>query len=376
VARKKIAYIVSMKNGLPAFTYREIEELKKLGLDVVCLIMRSGHGPYMPKPNWDVIQVKKLDFILTFLSFVTKKPILFLKTIYEAIKDRGLIHFLLAISFTKYLRLRNTDVIYCNEGKHALWIGYYCHLFTGLPLTVLVHAEMVDTRHKILLTKKGVDRCRKIITVTDYNKDHIVKQFDVPHDKVEVIRLFADFEKDDRLKVLIVGEYAERKGHETLLKAIQQPGLDGYKVWVVGGGNWGDEYFDVPKYVEEHNLQDRVTIWGRVSEELLRLLYQNCDVFCLPSRTSRKGVTEGLPVALMEAMFFGKPVISTYHTGIPELVPQILVEEGDHEALAAALVRLQAAELRQKLGEANRRIVEEEYSKRNVREIGEILKHN
>ena len=371
---KKVAYIVSMKNGLPAFTFREIEELLGLDVDVDCFIMRSGKGVYMPKPEWIVVKIRKLDFIITFLKFVFQHPICFVKTAVEAIKDKGTIHFLIAIYFSKYLRLRKTDIIYCNEGKHALWIGYYCHLFTNLPLTVLVHAEMVDTTNKVRLTQKGVNKCCKIITVTEYNKKRIIKQFNVPDDKVEVIRLFADFKKDSHLRVMIVGEYAERKGHETLLKAIQQQGLDDYKVWVVGGGNWGDEYFDVTRYVEENNLNDRVVIWGKVSEELLKLLYENCDIFCLPSQTSRKGVTEGLPVSLMEAMFFGKPVISTYHTGIPELVPEILIEEGDCKALAQALIRLRSSELRQKLGAKNKEIVEQRYSKKNVQRIAQILR--
>ena len=176
--------------------------------------------------------------------------------------------------------------------------------------------------------------------------------------------------------MLIVGEFSERKGHETLLKAIQEPGMDDFEVWVVGGRPWGKEYFDVQKYVQKHNLQDKVVIWGRVSEELLKLLYKNCDIFCLPSRTTKKGVKEGIPVALMEAMYFAKPIISTYHTGIPELVPEILIPENDYKALAQALIKLKSPELRKELGLKNKKIVEEKYNKRNVEKIAQILREN
>lgn len=371
--QKRVAYIVSMKHGLPAFTHREIVELKRLGLEVDCFVMRDGEGSYMPLPDWHVVRVNWFEMMAALLWFVLRRPLVFAGTVRQALADKGLIHLMIALCFLKHLKARNVEVIYCNEGMHALWIGYYCTLFTGLPLVVIVHAEMVGRNIKVDLTRKCVDQCQKVITISEYNKKHIMAQFGLADDRVEVIRLFADFKQSDELKVLIVGVWAERKGHETLLRAIREPGLEGYKVWVAGGGNWGDEGFDVAGYVKENHLEDQVVIWGKVSEEHLKLLYQSCDIFCLPSKTSASGVKEGLPVALMEGMFFGKPVVSTYHTGIPELVPEILIEENDHLALAEGLRRLGSAELRHEMGERNRRIVMEQYSKANVRRIAEIL---
>ena len=362
-----------MKNGLPAFTYREIVELKRLGLTVDCFVMRKGKGNYMPLPDWHVVRINWLKLIVSLLSFALRNPLRFTSSVCRAVADSGLIHLLIAVYFLKHLERRNVDVIYCNEGVHALWIGYYCKQFTGLPMVVLVHAEMVDRNLNIGLTRKCVDQCYRVITVSEYNKKHILAQFGLADDRVQVVRLFADFKKTDMLRVLIVGVWAERKGHETLLRAIQEPGMEWYKVWVAGGGNWGDEGFDVASYVKKHHLEERVVIWGRVSEELLKLLYESCDIFCLPSKTSTSGVKEGLPVALMEAMFFGKPVISTYHTGIPELVPDILIEEDDHLALAEGLRRLGSGDLRRSMGERNRKIVQEKFSKANVHQIAEIL---
>ena len=65
-------------------------------------------------------------------------------------------------------------------------------------------------------------------------------------------------------------------------------------------------------------------------------------VFVLPSRTSKNGDMEGIPVALMEAMAQGLPVLATRHSGTPELVEHevsgLLCAEGDRDALAANML--------------------------------------
>ena len=68
------------------------------------------------------------------------------------------------------------------------------------------------------------------------------------------------------------------------------------------------------------------------------------DVFLLPSVTGADGDMEGIPVALMEAMAVGIPVLSTEHSGIPELIDSgnsgWLVAENDAQALADKLQAL------------------------------------
>ena len=70
-------------------------------------------------------------------------------------------------------------------------------------------------------------------------------------------------------------------------------------------------------------------------------MLDEADVFLLPSVTGADGDMEGIPVALMEAMAVGIPVISTVHSGIPELVESgksgWLVPENDAQALAERL---------------------------------------
>ncbi|MBL1603589.1 glycosyltransferase, partial [Klebsiella pneumoniae] len=66
--------------------------------------------------------------------------------------------------------------------------------------------------------------------------------------------------------------------------------------------------------------------------------------FLLPSVTASNGDMEGIPVALMEAMASGLPVISTYHSGIPELIDDhkngYLCPERNSEAIAKILYEI------------------------------------
>ena len=70
-------------------------------------------------------------------------------------------------------------------------------------------------------------------------------------------------------------------------------------------------------------------------------MIDEADVFLLPSVTGADGDMEGIPVALMEAMAVGIPVVSTLHSGIPELITSEhsgwLVPENNALALADRL---------------------------------------
>ena len=78
-------------------------------------------------------------------------------------------------------------------------------------------------------------------------------------------------------------------------------------------------------------------------------------------------------VSLIEAMAHAKPVIATRLGGIPELVEETLVEEGDIQELANALRQyICDLELRKTSGENNQEIVKSFYSARNITEISTL----
>jgi colanic acid/amylovoran biosynthesis glycosyltransferase len=115
-------------------------------------------------------------------------------------------------------------------------------------------------------------------------------------------------------------------------------------------------------------LNDIVRFHGGLPHRRTLELLQQAAIFVLPSVTAQDGDMEGIPVAIMEAMAMGLVVVSTFHSGIPELIEDgvsgRLVPERDVEALADAIASIVAdPESWSRYGNAGRRKVESEFNR-------------
>ncbi len=118
--------------------------------------------------------------------------------------------------------------------------------------------------------------------------------------------------------------------------------------------------------VENLHIKGYVKFLGAVEQNEVPRLYQKAHIFILPSITADNGDQEGIPVVLMEAQATGLPIISTYHTGIPEVVVDgksgFLVPEKNVDALAEKLEYLiEHPEIWPNMGQYGRKFVEEHY---------------
>ena len=116
-------------------------------------------------------------------------------------------------------------------------------------------------------------------------------------------------------------------------------------------------------------IGDAVVFEGAVNQDGIRAFYARADAFALAS------FAEGIPVVLMEAMAMQIPCVTTFITGIPELIRPgedgLLVAPSDDEELASALGQLMDdTPLRRCLAEAGRRRVEDRFElSRNVERL-------
>ena len=224
--------------------------------------------------------------------------------------------------------------------------------------------------------KRLYKSCDKVITISNFNAEIIMKNFGVKKDKLNVMRLFPDIDNlnyvNNKTKILIVANWAKKKGYDVLLKALKKLNRNDYVLWVVGGTYFSVDSIDVENLVKEYKMQDQVAILGRQGSPILDILFYACDIFCLPSYTEyysdgNPAEREGIPVALMEAMAWGKPVIATKHAGNPELIEDILVKENDISELAEAIeFMLNNPQEWEKMGEKNQEIIKNKFCKSNI----------
>lgn len=149
----------------------------------------------------------------------------------------------------------------------------------------------------------------------------------------------------------------------------------GFRCLIAGEGPLRAELRD---RIDTLGLDEHVALLGHQPPERCRELLGKSDVFCLPSIVEADGNREGMPVAVMEAMAMGLPVVSTLVAAIPEIVEDgrsgLLVPDKDPAALASALARLLVdPELRRSMGQHGRAVVTRDYdlptSARRLRDL-------
>ena len=379
-----IAYITSGKFGIHSFTHNEICELVKDHEIFLCLT-QLNLGPYMPENDWTIFVASKKKLFIPLQKNMIAYPLLFIK-LFKFAKKHNVIPFLLiSFYFFEHLKHKKIDTIHCQMGDHKLFIGYFLKQLMNLPLTVTVHAHELNQRDA---PEKFIDlynACDKVITISDFNKNILVNDFGISKEKIEVMRLFPEMNRIDKLinkkKILIVANWLEKKGYRVLIDAVKRLNREDFVLLVVGGTYFSENSVDLESLVKDKSLEDIIILLGRFGGPQLDVVFSACDVFCLPSITEyykdgKPAEREGIPVSLMEAMAWGKPVISTIHAGIPELVEQVLIKENDvNELINAINYLLDHPEKWKEMGKRNQEIIKEKYHSGNVAQLSNIFDH-
>lgn len=164
------------------------------------------------------------------------------------------------------------------------------------------------------------------------------------------------------LVVGTAGRLVELKGIEYLIQAVaalseEFPNL---RLEIAGAGPWRAKLDDA---ISRHNLKERVRFLGWVDD--LAPLLRTWNVFALPS------LEEGFPIAALDAMAAGLPVVASAVGGVPELIEDgksgFLVPPRNVEALASRLrALLNDRELRRSVGLAGYARVHENFNSKRM----------
>jgi glycosyltransferase involved in cell wall biosynthesis len=163
---------------------------------------------------------------------------------------------------------------------------------------------------------------------------------------------------------LFVGRLVARKGVDVLLQALARMDERAARLTIVGDGA---ERGRLEALATSLSLAGRARFAGYVPQDALEQQLRACDAFVLPAITDEVAGTEGLGVALIEALSYERPVIASRAGGIPDVVRHehtgLLVAPGDVDALAAAMRRfIDEPTFARTLGAQGRADVEDRFS--------------
>jgi colanic acid/amylovoran biosynthesis glycosyltransferase len=183
----------------------------------------------------------------------------------------------------------------------------------------------------------------------------------------------------DPIKVLTIARLIEKKGVAFAIDAVSRLLSKGEKIEyrVVGDGILRE---DLQQFVDTMRIGRQVKLLGWKTHEEVKRLLEESHVLVAPSLTSESGDQEGIPNAIKEGMASGLPVISTLHSGIPELVTDrvsgLLVPEKNAASLAEALAYLiNHPEICNEMGRAGRMQVEQGFDTHSLnRKLEELYR--
>jgi len=263
-----------------------------------------------------------------------------------------------AFRFWRQLRSETFSLVHQHWGARS--IRHLIRATTDAKIIVHAHGQLLSSADHVddLRGLRGADA---IIAVSKSIADQ------VPDRRVHVV--YSGVRSSDETgqtplksrNSVIIGtacRLIEAKGVQDLIAAISmlKEEFPGVRLKVAGDGPHKDLLL---RAVQEQNVLQEVEFVGWIDD--LRPVLRTWDIFALPS------YDEGLPVAILEAMSEGLPVVATNVGGIPELVEHertgYLISPGDVKALWTALRRLVIdCQLRGQLGDRGRRRAETRFS--------------
>lgn len=385
-----VAYIIGTYPLLTTtFIDREISLLQRRGVALTILSIRRPPqtlSPEQAKRQDDVrylLPVSAIRLFLAHISFLARKPATTVATLFYLLtrphpdlrsRLKTALHFATGVYAAYFLRRVSPDLIHAHFVDRATTVALVASRLLDIPYSATAHANDIYVNPVLLLEKMA--GAKFVATCTAYNKAHLdsiaggslkkkvrliyhgldVCQYDNQHDATS----------DSMSRIVSVGQLKEKKGFTYLIDACRRLKEEGrlFDCIVVGEGP-----LRAALEAEIHNagLQDVVRLCGAMSHQEVIEQYRQATVFTLPCILSANGDRDGIPNVILEAMAMGLPVVSTRHSGIPEVIRDDyngrLVPPQDGAALAKVLGELiDDATARHELGRRARETVRRKFS--------------
>ncbi len=356
----RVCYFVSEYPAVShTFIRREIVELERNDITVFRVSLRRDDHNLVDVD--DIIERARTSYILdgkiakfiaAFVSALARRPRALAKAGLAALRMTRrssrpavlhLVYLAEALVLARWVLQRDVQHIHSHFGTNGAEVAMLCHLLTGIPYSFTIHGPDEFDRPEYLGLPAKVRHAAFVCVVSSFTGSQI-RRWVPPQDwpKIRLVRcgLDVDFLKKppsrivSKTELVTVGRLSAQKGQLILLGALEVLVREGvpFKMVIAGDGPLRPQ---LEQNIRELGLEDHVELAGWQSNSQVRALIRGARALVLPS------LAEGLPVVLMEALALGRPVVTTYIAGIPELVTDQtcgwLVPAGNVEQLAIAI---------------------------------------
>jgi colanic acid/amylovoran biosynthesis glycosyltransferase len=342
-----IAYIAGL---FPArsetFVYREVRALRARGWNVQTISLNNPKDPTAPEfadllaENKIVYGSQKSATLLAIFAECLLHPIRSTRTLFTAASDalaprdptplcarlKFLAQAFAAIGAAHRIAKAHPAHIHAHFAHAPATVGMYAAIQLGIPFSFTGHANDIFQR-RVLLTKK-LSRASFVACISEWHRD-FYKQFGVDPAKCRVIRCGVPVNEwkprpahdfGPTLNILTVCRLVPKKGVDTLLRALREFAARSTQNWRLTIAGDGEQMNQLKTLATELNIAAQCNFLGAVTNDHVRELLGQADVFSLPCKDDANGDRDGIPVVLMEAMACGVPVISGDLPAIRELI--------------------------------------------------------
>ncbi len=249
------------------------------------------------------------------------------------------------------------DVLYCHDWT-TFQAGISLKLRTGKKLVLHIHSletdRNPDNKNNIIyyLERKAMDYADAVITVSNYTKKLICKNYEIYPGKIHVVYNATANVEDKKqkeattnraLNVLFMGRLTRQKGIDAFISIAEIVHKKFPTVQFIIAGE-GELYSTINTRIENSEAVDQIHLLGYLNTEDKNKLLAITDIFCLPSESEPFGLSA------LEAAAVGIPCVLSKQAGISEILRSALKTNFDDiEGFALAIISLLESESLRKM---------------------------
>lgn len=355
----RVAYLVNQYPHVShSFIRREIRGAEEHGLDVLRISIRRSSAPLVDPADQEeerrtrfVLDTGLVALALACVRAAVAHPVRWLRAAALAWRFgrrsgrwlKSPVYLAEACLLVKWLRQERVTHLHVHFGTNSADVGVLTRALGGPRFSFTVHGPTEFDRPEALSLGDKIARCAYVVAISSFGRSQLYRWCrPAEWSRVQVVRCGLDAAFLERgpqplppaPRMVCVGRLVEQKGQLLLVDAVARLAAQGIEFELVLAGD-GPMRPQIEAAIKTHRLEGRVRITGWLSNEAVRAEMLAARLVVLAS------FAEGLPVVLMEALALGRPVVTTYVAGIPELVRDgvngWLVPAGDPAALADVL---------------------------------------